>query len=343
MRKIFLITLLSFSLTAAFAQDGAVREMQKTAERGGAPADTIKDGWRKGGLFSLNLAQGGSRNWAAGAEKFSFSTNAFLNLFANHKRGRYSWDNSLDLSYALVNTTSLGVRKTDDRIDFLSRYGYALNKKFDLSWIANFRSQFTDGFDYDYLGQKGNRRRISGLFAPAYVTIAPGITWKPTNYFSIFVSPFSARWIIVSNAPYSYKYQGGIIPDSVSPGVEKPLANLYGVDAQRKVKFEFGAFASVNFNKEIIKNVYYKSRLDLYSNYLKTDRPGETFQPKKSRAKNVDVFWTNVVNMKVNKWLNVTYNFDLIYDDDVRQFGPTNTSAATQLRSLLGVGFAAKF
>jgi hypothetical protein len=45
----------------------------------------------------------------------------------------------------------------------------------------------------------------------------------------------------------------------------------------------------------------------------------------------------------VNSWLNVTYQFDLIYDDDVRQFGPNKNSAAAQMRSLLGVGFAAKF
>jgi hypothetical protein len=57
----------------------------------------------------------------------------------------------------------------------------------------------------------------------------------------------------------------------------------------------------------------------------------------------VDVYWTNAIVMKVNKFLNVTYNFDLIYDDDVRQFGPNKTSAGTQIRSLLGVGFSAKF
>jgi hypothetical protein len=39
----------------------------------------------------------------------------------------------------------------------------------------------------------------------------------------------------------------------------------------------------------------------------------------------------------------VTYSFDLIYDDDVKQFGPNGNVAAAQLRSLLAVGFAAKF
>jgi hypothetical protein len=47
--------------------------------------------------------------------------------------------------------------------------------------------------------------------------------------------------------------------------------------------------------------------------------------------------------MKVNKWLMVNYNFDLIYDDDVKLFGTGRNKAATQLRTQLGVGFAARF
>jgi hypothetical protein len=46
--------------------------------------------------------------------------------------------------------------------------------------------------------------------------------------------------------------------------------------------------------------------------------------------------------MKVNNWLIVNYNFDLIYDDDVKLFGVNHDKAATQMRSQLGVGFAAR-
>jgi hypothetical protein len=338
MRKYYLIPIFTVFSTVAFAQDPAIKDMQSTAQKELKDDTAHKSGWKRGGLLSINIAQGGSRNWAAGAEKFSFSTVAFLNVFANKKAGKWSWNNNLDLSYALINTTSLGVRKNDDKIDFISRVGYAIGPKVDISGIVSFRSQFTDGFEYDYKG-KGITHRISGLFAPAYLTVAPGITWKPTSYFNIFLSPIAARWVIVSNGPYSYVNQGGVFPTGE---IETPLATNYGVDPQQKVKIEFGAFASLNFNKEIMKNVTCISRLDLYSNYLKTKRPGEVGKGT-SRPQNVDVFWTNTIAMKVNKWLNVTYNFDLIYDDDVRQFGPDKNSAAAQLRSLLGVGIAAKF
>jgi len=338
MKKIcWLLCLLNITVVL-FAQDPVIKGIQQEAQKQ-LPKDTAhKNGWKTGGLISLNIGQGGSRNWAAGAEKFSFSTAAFVNLYANNIHGKWSWNNNLDLAYALVNTTSQGVRKNDDKIDLLSRVGYALAPKLDLSGILTFRTQFANGYEYNYLN-KGLQHRISGLLAPAYLTIAPGITWKPTSYFSVFVSPISGRWVIVSNDPYSYLYPGGIAPTGE---IETPLASKYGVDPTRKVKIEMGAFLSANFNKEVVKNVVYISKLELYSNYLKTKRIGETGDGE-ARPGNVDVYWTNAFAMKVNKWLNVNYNFDLIYDDDVRQFGPAKNAPGIQLRSLLAVGFAAKF
>ncbi|MBY0537036.1 MAG: DUF3078 domain-containing protein [Chitinophagaceae bacterium] len=347
MRKSILLAALSISSIVAFGQDAAVKEMQSQAARGGKTADTskAKKVWKTGGTFSINFGQGGSRNWAAGAEKYSFSLATYASLYANRQIGKWSWDNTLDLGYAFVNTSTLGTRKNDDKIDLFSKLGRNIAKDINLSIVGSFRSQFTDGTNYDYLGQ-GLKRRNSGFFAPAYFTLAPGIDIRPTSYFSVFISPISARLIVVTNKPKSYYYQGGVIP---AGGYELPLSTLYGVDPTREVRAEMGGFVSINFNKEVVKNVNYKSRLDLYSNYLTSYRFTATGPDQlavtetKSQAKNVDVFWTNTISMKVNKWLQVTYNFDLIYDDDVKQFGPNKNSAGTQMRSLLGVGVAAKF
>ncbi|HKP32677.1 MAG TPA: DUF3078 domain-containing protein [Chitinophagaceae bacterium] len=312
--------------------------------------DTTKQGWRKGGLISINIGQGGSRNWAAGAEKWSVSAAGLLNLFANKVSGKWTWDNSLDISYAFVNTHSLGYRKTDDRLDFVSKAGYKLTDKLSIAGLVNFRSQFYYGFDYNYLNQ-GLKRRTSGFMAPAYLTVAPGLDWKPTKSLSIFVTPISARWTFVTDRPYDYLFQGGVIPaqyQTAATGTnERPKSVLYGVDPVRQVKFEAGGFASIAFNKDVFKNVTFKSRLDLFSNYLK----GYTFlaptytQTIRTGAhpEKIDVYWTNTITMKVNKWLNVTYSLDMIYDDDVKQFGPNHNVAAAQFRTLLGVGFSTKF
>ena len=339
MRLFFLLTLIMAFATILQAQDEVIKDIQNVTTREIAKDSVPTFGWKKGGTFSLKVGQGGSSNWAAGAEKFSFTFASYLTVFANKESKRSYWYNSLELGFGLVSTTSQGVRKTDDKIDYFTRFGRKINDKWSFSGIFNFRSQFADGFTFDYLG-KGLQRRISGLFAPAYITAAPGFDWKPTKGFSIFMTPLAARWVIVSNRPYSFLFPGGIDPNT---GIaERPLAEYYGVDATRGVDFQLGAFVSASYKNEIIKNVAYTGRLDLYSNYLKPSLPnGQGL--REARPQNVDVFWANAFLMKVNKYLSVTYNFDLIYDDDVRQFGPNRTSPGTQLRSLLGVGFTAKF
>lgn len=325
------------------AQDKTVSEMKKGSERTSFEDTTIKynaKGWRKGVILSLRFAQGSSSNWAAGAEKSSFALAGYATLFANKKKGNFFWNNSLDLGYAVQKTSSQGSRKTDDKIDLYSKAGHKLNDKWALAGVFNLRTQFADGFDYDYLG-KGVKRRISGFMAPSYLLISPGIEWTPTSYFSILFSPISARWVIVSNDPYSYYYPDGQIP-LPDGGQETPLAAQYGVNPARKVSFEAGAYLSANFNKEIFKNVIFKSKLDLFSNYLGKRDP-LTDEKVNAKPGNIDIYWTNAFVMKVNKFLNVTYNFDLIYDDDVRQFGPSGKAARTQVRSMLGVGLTTKF
>ena len=55
------------------AQDKYLKEAQATAQKSFAEDTTHKQGWKKGAVYSLGIGQGGSSNWAAGAEKFSFS------------------------------------------------------------------------------------------------------------------------------------------------------------------------------------------------------------------------------------------------------------------------------
>lgn len=282
--------------------------------------------WKTGGTLGINVGQGGSRNWAAGSERFSLQGAASLNFWANKTWRKNIWENTADLSYAVVNTNSMGFRKTDDKIDLVSMFRHSITKKDNVVGIgawANMRSQFHHGYDYS----QTPRKRISGLMAPGYFTLGPGFDIRPkNNCFTLFVSPAASRLIVFTNRPYSFNYQGGIKPDGSQ---EIPLSWHYNVDPERKVRYELGALLSAKIQKEIAKNVTYRTRADAFSNYL--DDP-----------QNIDVFWSNTFNMKVNRWLMVNYNFDLIYDDDVRLFGPLKNKAATQLRSQLGVGVAAK-
>lgn len=309
MKKILLVCAL-FSIFIASAQDKTVKDLKDASGRAikKDPNDTISKTWKKGGLYGFNVSQGSLSNWAAGGDDFSLSLNSVLNLFAFYKKDKHSWDNTFDFNLGYVKTTSLGSRKNDDRFDLLSKYGYALNSKLNVAGLFNFRSQFFKGYTYD---DEGERTLSSAFLSPAYILVSPGLDFKPNADLSIFVSPITARWTIVKDDTLSAK-------------------GLYGVDPGKHSNGEFGAFASVNYLKEFNKNITYKSRLDLFSNYRR-------------KPKNVDLYFTNVLNVKLSKILSLTWSVDMIYDDDVRLFGKNNNGAALQLKSLVGIGLLAKF
>jgi hypothetical protein len=303
MRYVLSAVVLMISIIG-MAQDKTVIDLKSTAEKKLADDTSHKQGWKKGINIALGIAQGNSSNWAAGAEQSSLAINTNVNLFATLKRDKIRWINNLDLFYALQTTTSQGTRKTDDRIDYYTKYTRTLSKQWGFGVVGNFRTQFTEGYDYT----KTPYELTSAFFAPAYITLAPGFDWTPADYFNVFLSPISARWTVVT---------------------KENLQERYGLDPGKSSRFEAGAYISAIFKKDIMKNVNLRSRLDLYSNYL-------------SNPQNVDIFWTNVLTLKVNKWLGVTYNFDLIYDDDVRLFGENSDAPRTQIKSLLSVGLTAK-
>lgn len=308
MKPILLFALIAFSISSN-AQDETVKKLKvesdKTVKKD--PADTSNKLWKKGGLFNLNLAQTSLSNWAAGGDKFSLSLNSILSAYAFYKKDKHSWDNTLDINFGYLRTTSLGNRKNDDRFDLLSKYGYAIASKWNIAGLFNFRTQLANGYTYTAT----TRTFSSSFLSPAYVLLSAGLDYKPTENFSIFISPVTARWVIVTDDSLSAK-------------------GLYGVTPGKKTNSEFGAFLSANYLKDLNKTVSYKGRLDLFSNY-------------KHNPEKVDVFMSNLLSVKLSKILAATWNVDLIYDDDVRLFGEDGHSPAWQVKSLVGLGVLVKF
>ncbi|MBC7587100.1 MAG: DUF3078 domain-containing protein, partial [Chitinophagaceae bacterium] len=86
--------------------------------------DTSTWKWKRGGLFNANLSQGSLSNWAAGGDDFSMSIGAYVNYFLLYRKGKHTWDNNVDFNFGLIQSSSIGSRKNDDRIDVLSKYGF---------------------------------------------------------------------------------------------------------------------------------------------------------------------------------------------------------------------------
>ena len=121
------------------------------------------------------------------------SLNTSDNFWAFYKRGKNSWDNTLTINYGFTSTSDLGLQKSSDMFDLLSRYGHQIDSsKWYLSAMFDFRSQFTNGYNYyRNIQGKDSNQLISQFMAPAYILLSPGVEYKPKDWFSLFLSPVS--------------------------------------------------------------------------------------------------------------------------------------------------------
>lgn len=294
-----LITL-TISATLFFrssAQDVTVKEFQKLAFKELKPLE--KDGWKKNGTFIINVNQGSLRNWAGGGEQNTLGITALLNYNINHKKARITWNNYFDIALGFQNASSFGqFRKTDDRIDITSKYGYQFSKKWYTAVLANFNSQALAGYNY----ADTENQKISNLLTPGKILLSAGIDFRPEKSFSLFVSPVTTRFILKTDKDFF-------------------TVDKFGVPPNRRSYTELGSFATAKYTKKFTAWAHYTGRLDLFSNY-------------KRNPENVDLFLTNLVTMKFNKWLATNISVDMVYDDDVVQ--------KTQLKEILGIGLTLK-
>jgi len=273
-----------------------------------AEGDSIKN-WKKGGDFSFTFSQVSLNNWSAGGQN-SVSGNIQLNTFANYAKDKNAWDNTFQVGYGLTQQGSDNLIKSDDRVLISSKYGYKASKRWFYSALLDFKTQMTTG----YQDPPTNSKIISELFSPAYLMFSLGMDYKPNDNFSLYLSPATGKTTFV-------------LDDSLS------FHGAYGVDPGEKSRTEFGAMLKSVYKKEnIVKNVDFYSRLDLFSNL--TENP-----------QYIDVDWEVRLNMKINKFLTAVASLNLLYDNDIKYIDSNGDEhgARVQTKQLLGFGLNYKF
>jgi hypothetical protein len=292
---------------------GQLTDAEKTLQT--QTADSIQ-GWIRGGLISVNLAQTSLTNWVAGGQN-SFAANGLFSSFANYRRGKSVWVNSLDLGFGLLKQGAADYRKTDDKFDLLSKYGYEAFKNFYYAALFNFKTQMSTGYKYTDTGKE----KISDPFSPAYFILALGLDYKPSDHLSAFIAPLTGKLTIVNDKLLSAQ-------------------GAYGVKPGQKSLTEFGGYLRAiytknDFKNELLKNVTFTSKVDLFSNYLKNPQ-------------NIVVNWETLIAFKVNKFISANISTQLIYDDKIkvpviRNGVATSIGSLVQFKEILGVGFSYNF
>ena len=282
MRKFIAILTITCLIIELKAQDDVVKQMQGAATKAVKSLDS--NGWKKSGVFILNLNQGALSNWVAGGEQNVFGINGILNYNVNYKGDRNIWDNYFDIALGFQNATSFKkFRKIDDRIDITSKYGRMISKKWYYGLLFNFNSQALPGYDYS----TDPPSKISSFLTPGKILLSPGFDFRPNDKFSVFMSPATVRWVLKNDEDFY--------------NIAK-----FGVDSAKKVNTEIGAFVTAKYKVAITKWATYTGRLDLFSNYRRNPQ-------------NIDVLMNNLLTMNFTKNFATNLSVDLLYDDDVLQ------------------------
>lgn len=325
MKKISILLIALFTMTITFAQKDIA---EKTA---GTLAPTTEEGvkaWKYGAGVGLFANQVALVNWSAGGVS---SISGLLNgdVFADFRKGKHSWENNFRAQYGMIKAKHEDLTKNEDALELNSKYGYQVDKKGKVfvGGLLQFGSQFTQGYIDDEV------KHSSNFLAPARLILAAGLDWKPNEMFSLFFSPAAGKITIVTDK-----------------GVDE---TAYGLEAGTIMRPEFGALLKVLFQKELMKNIKFKTGLSLFTDYL---APKEDFDgDMKSNFGNIDVDWLVGIDLVVNKWITVNLGTQLLYDHDtqIKLFDKNGNKIMngteqaigkrTQFKEALNVGFTYRF
>lgn len=273
-------------------------------------AQEEKKAWSHNGLTGVNFSQTSFTNWSAGGEN-SMSGNVYFNASLNYVKDQTSWTNDLDANFGMMNSASVGEwRKNIDNLHLASKYGRTMaGSKFYYAALLDVKTQFANGYDY----AADNKKKVSAFMTPAYVTLSVGLDYKPNSHFSAYYSPVSGKLTYVNDTLFS---------------------ETYGLQAGSKLRYELGSTFKANVAYQFFDNkITLKSNVDLFTAY------NESFG-------NIDVNWDMLLGFNFSKFLTMTFQSTLKYDDDIKYIDPATGEkhgARIQFKEILGVGLSYKF
>lgn len=270
--------------------------------------DTVKH-WKAGGNGAFNFSQVSLSNWSGGGEN-SVSGTFLFNAFLNYKKDKSAWENTLDLGYGLTQQGDENLVKTEDRIQIVSKYGLQASENWFYTALADFKTQM----DLGYKDPPENTIMTSKFMSPAYLLLSLGMDYKPNDNFSMYLSPLTSKMTIVHDARLSEQ-------------------GAYGVEPGKNLRSEFGASLKSIYKKEnLVENVDFKTRLDLFSNI--GDHP-----------ERIDVEWETKFDFRVNSFLSASLGTTLLYDHDIKYVDADGVEHGPriQFKQLFGFGVNYKF
>ncbi|MBR6054093.1 MAG: DUF3078 domain-containing protein [Bacteroidales bacterium] len=184
------------------------------AEETPAPAPKPRY-WTNSLQTNINFGQTALVNWAAGGYS-NMTLAAFIDANANYAKGKFKWDNRLQLDYGFLYSFDKPIiQKYKDRIYLQSNA--ALDTPIqNLFYSADFSFKTQFGRNYNYKTPPGldaidehdtkalraawrdARELTMSICSPAYITLGLGIKWTPKPWFTLNFAPLTGGVVIVA-------------------------------------------------------------------------------------------------------------------------------------------------
>jgi hypothetical protein len=282
------------------------------------------------GDYGLNINQLALSNWAAGGES-SFSGKAFANFTLIDRKKSFEQKLTGAFAFGISRYADKRIEKSDDKIDLA--YYLSLNSKsqWNVTAVATFNTQFANGYKYP-----NDSTVISTFFAPAYLTVSAGYSYKTKDdRFQIYMSPLAGKVTFVMNQA---------LADQGAFGVKKGYYDEEGnwVPGEN-VAPALGINIITNYKQPIIKHITYTTMLNLIYNYI---------ERRDDDRLRLDVNWENTFHFVITKYISTILFVHLKYDHNTtfpvyEEVDGVQTVVGhkpkLQFKESLGIAFVHKF
>ncbi len=277
--------------------------------------------WTSNGVFTLNVAQTSFTNWAAGGDN-QVNLNTILHYRLRYAKTNTSWENIIETQYGTLIFSKFKTKKTNDKLNFTSKFGYDASKKWKYSYYLSLKTQFTKGYKYP-----NDSVPISGFMAPGYFMAGLGMDYYPVKELSILISPITYKVTVVGDDD---------LAAAGSFGMKKAEYDTAGNMIAPAGHFlsEPGAFVKVFYQKEFDSGLNISSKMEFFSSFA-------------HKPQNIDINWNTFISYRISRRFIITFSLDVIYDDDAIIKEDTNgdgikeeVGPRTQVKQVAGIGLA---
>lgn len=236
-------------------------------------ASTRQGNWSTSTTPALKISEFMFNNWSSSGNSQIDVTGTF---FGNYKytHPKYVWDNIVDLAYGYAwqdldnsSVDSVGGlfetrRKSNDKIDITSAISWKAYKDWGASFTANLKTQFGAGYEYSGIGLAQTQTKVSGFFAPAYLTTALSFEHKKDNW-SVSLSFLTGKTtFVMDDSLIAQNLNYGVIqPDDFDRANPATFAHAY---------FALGSYIKALYlKKDILPKLDLYARLEMFYDYKK--------------------------------------------------------------------------